>query len=133
MKRNKGFTLVELMIVVAIIAILAAIAYPSYQGAIRDARRGVAEADLVELAGFMERYYTTNSKYTDTAGAPPALPFGTSPQEGTTVFYDLSVATPSSTAFTLTATPTGPQASDYCGTLSLDSTNTKNPAVSGCW
>ena len=128
MQKIKGFTLVELMIVIAIIAILAAIAYPSYQGAIRDTRRGVAQADLVELAGFMERYYTTNSRYT---GA--VLPFNESPQEGTTKFYDLSVAIPSAIAFTLTATPKGAQAGDYCGSLSIDSTDTKLAAVAGCW
>ena len=128
MKKNSGFTLIELMIVIVIIGILAAIAYPSYQSALRDSRRSVAEGDLLELSGDMERYYTTNSKYT---GA--SLAFNESPQEGITKFYDLSVAIPSATAFTLTATPKGAQAGDYCGSLSIDSTDTKIAAVAGCW
>lgn len=137
MKRNEGFTLVELMIVIVIIAILAAIAYPSYQGAIRDTRRGVAEADLVELSSHLERYYTTNNSYTGGEGlvttGDPLFLFNVSPQEGATAFYNLSVAIPSSTAFTLIATPIGPQASDYCGTLRLDSTDTVSAAIAGCW
>ncbi len=133
MNKNKGFTLIELMIVVAIIAILAAIAYPSYQGAIRDTRRGVAQADLVELAGFMERYYTTNSKYTDAA-----IPFNESPQEGGAVYYNLSVTIPSATTFVLVATPAGSQATDYCGVLTLEGTDKKTAVyagsiVAGCW
>jgi len=129
MQKNKGFTLIELMIVIAIIAILAAIAYPSYQGAIRDTRRGVAQADLLELAGAMERYYTTNSRYT---GA--VLPFNESPQEGASKYYDLSFASPPTAAsFAISATPKNAQAADYCGTLGLDSTETKTAAVAGCW
>ncbi|MBL1321404.1 MAG: prepilin-type N-terminal cleavage/methylation domain-containing protein [Methylophaga sp.] len=129
MIKNKGFTLIELMIVIAIIGILAAIAYPSYQGALRDSRRGVAEADLVELAGFMERYYTTNSSYT---GA--ALPFNESPQEGVAKYYDLTFpSAPTAASFAISATPKNSQTTDYCGTLGLDSTDTKTAAVAGCW
>lgn len=127
MKKNTGFTLIELMIVILIIGILAAIAYPSYQGAIRDSRRGVAEADLVELAGFMERYYTTNSSYT---GA--TLPFNESPQEGVAKYYDLTSII-SAASFAISATPKNTQATDYCGTLTLDSANTETAAVAGCW
>ena len=128
MKKHKGFTLIELMIVILIIGILAGIAYPSYQGAIRDSRRGVAQADLVELAGFMERYYTTNSSYT---GA--TLPFIESPQEGVK-YYDLTpTISVSGARFSLSAAPKGAQTTDYCGTLTLDSTDTVSAAVSGCW
>lgn len=129
MKKKRGFTLIELVIVVAIIGVLAAITYPSYQGAMRDSRRATAQADLMELASFMERYYTTNSEYT---GA--GLPFAVSPQDGNDgPFYDLTIVIPSGVAFTLTATPTGAQAGDHCGTLTLDNTDTKVAAVAGCW
>jgi type IV pilus assembly protein PilE len=137
MNKKRGFTLIELMIVVAIIAILAAIAYPSYQGAIRDSRRGMAQADLVELASDLERYYTTNNSYTGGGGllttGGPLFQFNVSPQEGDTAFYNLSVAIPSSTAFTLIAIPTGPQVGDFCGTMTLDSTGKVSAAVPGCW
>ena len=128
MNKNKGFTLVELMIVIVIIGILAAIAYPSYQGALRDSRRGVAQADLVEMAGFMERYYTTNSSYT---GA--TLPFNESPQEGVGAkYYDLT-AIVTAASYAISAAPKNVQTTDYCGTLTLDSTDTKTAAVAGCW
>ncbi len=136
MKKNKGFTLIELMIVIVIIGILAAIAYPSYQGALRDSRRGVAQADLVELAGAMERYYTTNNSYIGgdglvTSGDPLFL-FNESPQEGAAKYYDLT-AVVSAASFAISATPKNSQATDYCGTLGLESTDTKIAAVAGCW
>jgi len=136
MKKNVGFTLIELMIVVAIIGILAAIAYPSYQGALRDSRRGAAQADLVELAGAMERYYTTNNSYIGgdglvTSGDPLFL-FNESPQEGAAKYYDLTTIV-AAASYAISAAPKNAQATDYCGTLTLDSTNTKTAAVAGCW
>ncbi len=129
MKKQSGFTLIELMIVIVIIGILAAIAYPSYQGAVRDTRRAVAQGDLFELAGSLERQYTTNPDY-----SAASLPFNESPKDPGPKYYDLTLATSASGArFTLSAAPKGAQASDYCGTLTLDSTNTKGAAVAGCW
>ena len=81
--RGAGFTLTELMITVAIVGILASIAYPSYQDSVRKSRRGDAKAALMENAGFMERYYSTNFRYTATAGTAgcPALPVQCLPRE----------------------------------------------------
>jgi type IV pilus assembly protein PilE len=125
MKKQSGFTLIELMIVIVIIGILAAIAYPSYQGALREARRGMAEGDLMAAAGFLERQYTTNPDYSSAS-----MPTSFEAED----HYNFSLTTSASGArFTLSATPTGDQASDYCGTLTLDSTNTKGSAVAGCW
>ena len=79
--QRRGFTLIEMVIVVAIAGILAAIAFPSYQNSVRKTRRTNAEADLVQLSQFMERIYTENGSYMR-GGASPALPFTVSPQDG---------------------------------------------------
>ncbi|TVP55394.1 MAG: prepilin-type N-terminal cleavage/methylation domain-containing protein, partial [Halomonadaceae bacterium] len=78
--RQQGFTLIELMIVVAIIGVIAAIAYPSYQRNIENTRRTAAQADMMELAQTLERRYTANYSYLD-GGDPPALRFEFSPRE----------------------------------------------------
>jgi type IV pilus assembly protein PilE len=62
--RARGFTLIEMMITVAIIGILASIAYPAYQDYVRRAARADAKAVLMETAQFMERHFTTNNAYT---------------------------------------------------------------------
>lgn len=132
--RATGFTLIELMIVVAVVAILASIAVPSYQEQIRKSRRAQAKADLVEYAGLAERYFTVNNSY-----AGFTLPTTQSPREGTTARYTLtpSGAFTTTTSFTLTATPQGAQADDRCGTLSITNTGLKastgSAALSECW
>ena len=134
--RVRGFTLIELMIVVAVVAILAAIAYPSYQEQIRKSHRAKAKADLVEYAGLAERFHTTNNTYVGFS-----LPATVSPREaGAAVRYNLTPAGAFTTAntFTITATPaTGQQSADRCGTLSLNQagvkTETGSAALSECW
>ena len=64
-RKNLGFTLIELMIVVAIVGILSAVAYPSYQSHVLKSQRQVAQAALVSLSSTMERYYSENNKYTE--------------------------------------------------------------------
>ena len=76
MKKN-GFTLIELMIVVSIVGILAAIALPSYLEHVKAGHRSEAKANLTELAQFMERYYTENNKYS--GATTGSLPFTQSP------------------------------------------------------
>ena len=125
-----GFTLVELMIVVAVIGILAAVAYPSYVEYIRQARRADAQSALLELAQFMERRYTTSGTYA--AGADCSLPFTSSPRDGATAFYTLSAVCNAST-FTLTATRTGPMVGDECGNLTLTNTGLQGAASADCW
>ncbi len=134
----RGFTLIELMIVVAVVAILAAIAYPSYQDAIRKSKRGQVKADLVELAQRYERYYTTENKYTDfwskVATADKVSPRGAT---GGAIAYAITSAEAGNT-FTLTATPQNRQTSDTrCNVLTLNQAGVKTKNGSGslsdCW
>ena len=138
--RESGFTLIELMVVVAVIAILVGIAYPSYQDAVRKGHRGQAKADLVELAQRAERHRTVTGSY---AGFAIAAPDNQSPRQGT-ARYTIARADDRTdpAVFRLTATPTGAQASDTrCGTLILDQLGRKTiggtPSPTGvdadCW
>ncbi|MDD3518145.1 MAG: type IV pilin protein [Chromatiales bacterium] len=139
---TRGFTLIELMVVVVIIAILAAIGYPSYQEHIRKTRRADAQGALMELAQFMERHFTLNNSYLASGGSAPTLPFTESPKDGSTKYYNLGFAAapnaPTASTFTLQAVPKGPQADDKCGTLTLTQTGVRSAvkggsAVADCW
>lgn len=138
-KASFGFTLIELMIVVAIIGIIAAIAYPNYQEYVRNAKRADAETALMELAHFMERYYTANGRYVDGAGDAPDLPFTQAPRDGGTKTYDIQLveASTSATAYVLEAVPAGSMANDKCGTLTLANTGAKGQkagmTLGECW
>lgn len=124
----RGFTLVEVMIVVVIIGILASIAYPAYQQYVLRAARAEAQAILMEAAQFMERYHTTNNSYVDAA-----LPTTVSPKTGT-ARYNISFASgPDATSYTIQAVPTGPQSSDACGTLTVSHTGATGADGSDCW
>lgn len=131
--RPRGFSLIELMIVVAVIAILAAIAIPSYGEHVRTTRRAQAKADLVEYAALAERFHTVNNTYVGFR-FPGGGTTINSPREGGTAAYTLSMATSAST-FTFTATAANQQVKDKCGDLSLDQANVKTAkiALSQCW
>lgn len=135
-----GFTLLELMIVVAIVAILATIAFASYRDQIVKSRRAAGAACLQERAQFMERFYTTNLSYLDsTTNAPPAI----APCDNeVSPFYQVSLQ-PGTTAraYTLQAIPQGGQATSdgKCGTLTLTAqgvrgaTGTASATPQECW
>lgn len=133
-RKSNGFTLIELMIVVAVVAILAAIAYPSYQEYVRKARRAQATADLVEYAQLAERFRTVNGVYTGFT-----LPTNKSPREaGGPTYYSVGLnPLPSSNSFTIEAIPTGVQESDRCGMLTIDEAGVKTHGEEGsfseCW
>jgi type IV pilus assembly protein PilE len=119
-----GFSLIELMIVVAIVAILAAIAYPAYQDQIRKTRRADCQGTMMEAAGAAERFFTENNTYTGFSlgtGANDEYIDQCPPNPNETAVYDLSVTIDNGGAgFTLSAAPTGAQAGDRCGTLTLN-------------
>jgi len=138
--RAAGFTLVELMIAVAIIGILSMVAYPSYTEHVVRTRRATASGCLLELGQFMERVYATNLRYDTNAGAATVLP-ATACRTDISAYYSFAFAAgqPQQRTFTLEATPLGAQASRdaKCGTLRIDQTNTKGKSGTGtvaeCW
>lgn len=130
MKTQRGFSLIELMIAVAIVAILAAIAYPAYNEQVTRARRSDAHSALLNMAALMEHYYTENNTYVG-ANAPSDIGGSATSPEG---HYNLSISNVTATTYTLNAAPTGAQADDTtCGTLTLTNTNVKGPNPGTCW
>ncbi|EGG95516.1 Type IV pilus biogenesis protein PilE [gamma proteobacterium IMCC1989] len=113
---NKGFTLVELMIVVAIIGILATIAYPSYLDHVNTSRRAEAISALVSVASNQERFYTINGNYASSVTANIGL--GLSGQSETGL-YTLTVNADAVTTYTLTAAPNN-WVDALCGSFFLD-------------
>jgi type IV pilus assembly protein PilE len=136
-----GFTLIELMIVVAIVAILAAIAYPSYQNFVRRSNRSEVKSALLEDSQFLERIFTTSNHYNkDSAGnaiTSASLPVQQTPREGGAAKYTITL-TPGDSTYTLTASPAGTMTGDPCGNLTLDNTGQKDRSgtaltVNDCW
>tara|TARA_R110001592_G_scaffold52649_9_gene161308 strand:+ start:16598 stop:17032 length:435 start_codon:yes stop_codon:yes gene_type:complete len=143
MKKQSGFTLIEVMIVVVIIGILAGFAVPNYLENVKQAKRTDAQAALVQFSQGMERYYSANYTYLDAAvggddtGAPAAATFGNtqSPFDGD-ASYNLTISAVTATSYTLSATPTGGMTGDACGILTLTNTNVKGDGSGGtinCW
>ena len=133
-----GFTLIELMITVAIVGILASIAYPSYQDSVMKSRRADATGALLGFANAMERRFTETNSYCNAGGVDgadtcgdgtndtgsPSIYATTSPVDGGTPYYNLTINAVSPSTYTLRATPTGAQAGD--GVLQITQTGARN-------
>lgn len=135
-RRSRGFTLIELMIVVIIVAILAAIAYPNYAKYVLRSRRVDGHEMMIRVAAAEERYYTNFNKYTATL-SDLGFTSGAS-QKGYYLITAANGATATAQSYTLTATPQGVQAPDSCHELTLTDTGVKlaphDTAANGkCW
>jgi type IV pilus assembly protein PilE len=119
---NSGFTLIEVMIVVAIVGILVAIALPNYRNYVQRGDRAAARAGLLEAQQFMERFYATNNTF---AGATLPARFTSVPSNAAK--YSIAVNNLAANTFTLTATPIGTV--EKCGNLTLTHTGVKGVTV----
>lgn len=137
--RQKGFTLLEMVVVVAVIGILLGIAIPSYQNYVIRSNRTEGQALLSDAAARQERYYSQNPGVGYTKDVAK---LGMSSANSPNNLYNLTIATPTSTTYTLTATPINSQTRDKtCGKLTLNQLGERgaagktgnNSTVNDCW
>lgn len=144
-KPSAGFTLVELMIVIVIVAILAAIAIPAYEHQVRESRRTEAKTALLDLAAREQRYYSVQNTFSQSFGDLGYAAAGTSPASVAvgSGYYNVTVTTAVANppGFLLTATATGTQTADTtCNSYTVDNTGLQQAYNSGgtlntanCW
>lgn len=128
MKRQRGFTLLELMIVVIVIAVLAVIALSGYQKQIRKSRRAEAKEVISDLTLKEEKYRSNNTAF---SVYPSSIGGAMSSN-----YYTIALSAASASGYTITATPVGDQVKDSCGALTAQmasGTLSKTPTTPGCW
>lgn len=139
--RGRGFTLIELMISIAVVGVLAAVALPAYREQISRGKRSDMQTVLLEDAQYMQRYYAANNVYNGTSPSP-VLPILVSPRgsSGSGVNYNITISARTATSFTLTATRANSMASDKCGNFTYTNLevkglvgNTGSTTVANCW
>jgi type IV pilus assembly protein PilE len=133
-KKLQGFTLIELMIAVAIIGILTAIALPSYQENVRKSRRADGKAALLGLANAMERHFTEANTYKNSAGSigtptDTGTPYIYTADSGAANYYDLNIFAAGDSSYEIRAEPKNGQSSDKCGKLTLTHLGVKNITI----
>jgi len=150
--RQRGFTLMELMIVVAIVGVLAAVAIPSYQESVRKSRRAEARSQLLEVAQYLQRFYSQNDSYaaakdgtavaipTELARVPRTAASGAQSYDISFVPAASGSTNPGLAYFKIQAVrKTGsPMAGDACGNFTLENTGIRGllnatDTVSNCW
>lgn len=122
--RPSGFTLIELMIVVAVVAILAVIALPSFNEQVRKSRRSQAMADVGALQLAMERWRADHPSYDGSGVGYPTAP--------TNSHYSIALSGQGATAYTITAGPQNAQAGDRCGNLVANAGQKASWATASC-
>lgn len=144
MQNSPGFSLIELMIVVAVVAILSAVAFPSYQQYVRRAARAEARATMLDIAQMEERFLTSNNFYVAFDGpsgtvAPPAGWKNYAGADSGSRKYDVSVAAGASgiaTSFVISAAPSNGHSDPNCGTLTLNNVSQRGQSagtLAECW
>ena len=143
--KRRGFSLIELMVVVAIVAIISAFAYPSYQRYVVKAKRSVAQNALLQVADRQQQFFMDNKRYASdmTDLGFPADPYIVSDEGSSTVasdleaVYSMSLSNVTTTTWTVTAAPLHGQLSrdGYCGSLSVTHAGTKGKSGTSdkCW
>jgi type IV pilus assembly protein PilE len=131
-----GFTLIELIVVMVVIAILTAIAIPNYTAYVQRSNRSDARTQMLMVAQWMERFRNENSTYVG-AAIPVTLQCspGNATGAGTCRNYTLTLAGITAAAYTVQAAPVAgsPMAGDVCGTLSVTGAGVRAPATDLCW
>ena len=127
-KPQLGFTLVELMIVVAIVALLAGIAIPGYQNYAREAKRSDAHNAITTMANLQERFFTENNRYT---ANPTDLGFTSNTPPSNEGYWTMSIPTGTATGYTIRAVPSATHRDDECGQVEQNSLGAKSPPE--CW
>ncbi|MFO1277431.1 MAG: type IV pilin protein [Sphaerotilus natans] len=133
-RRARGFTLIELVIVIAVVGVLAGIALPAYREQVASARRADAKSTLVDLAQRMERVYTEQGTYAGVRLGPGGLYPAQTPQG----HYTLSIVSQDAAGFRLRAVRTGVQLGDACGDYTYDQAGNRGiensaRSVAKCW
>jgi len=150
--KSRGFTFMELMVVIALVGLLAVIAIPSYQESVRKSRRAEVRAQLLEVAQYLQRFYSHNDSFATTkAGAATTIPseLAKVPRNAApgSQSYDISFATPAAGAinpglasFKIQAVRRagGPMDGDKCGDFTLENTGARNvlkasDTAANCW
>jgi len=135
-QRQSGFTLIELMIVVAIVAIIGAVVYPTYQNSVLRARRADGHEFLQRIAAAQERFYTNRNQYTEELSGATGLSLGSTTSEAG--HYGVRAVVPAGgQSYTLTASPEPTQSRDQCANLTVNNVGARGFSGSEtngrCW